>query len=152
MTKLPTLILGLSGLLFTASLVDARGLRGGTAGSQAAMPVAYPIYYAYPVAPAYVEPGLICPERSVPQAVPQAAPPSGSAAARPNQEPPLAKPLTKGPVINQHRSIGGVVQSAEPRQQLCKVSFWNLSGFDLDLTVGDKVQRVGKDRATVLQL
>jgi hypothetical protein len=77
--------------------------------------------------------------------------------------PPGTSPLTPGsgpdrrfgrdrPIFNESRTIAGVTKDVEAPQPLCKVSFWNQTGSELTLFVGDRTHRVQRDRAVVLAL
>ena len=116
----------------------------------------------WPWCQAPVRPIVVCPPIACcpSYAVPTAAPPS-EVPALPGQmipkgasskEPPLGKTQSKGPVIDSVRTVSGLPPYAEPRQVQCKVSFWNLSGYDVQLIVNDKTYSVGKDRAQVLTI
>jgi hypothetical protein len=72
-----------------------------------------------------------------------------------SHEPPLAtKPSGKqGPTIYQSRNFSNVPQDTEPRQELCKVTFWNLTGATVKLTVGDRSpEGIAKDRGKTIPL
>ena len=102
-------------------------------------PVFNPIEHCLPCPFAHIEP----------------APPSSPAFIMPdNREPPLLKSPTpgKGPTISHSRTVGGTTEYTERPEPLCKVSFWNQTGADVDLTVNDRVTRVLKERGTVLTL
>ena len=87
-------------------------------------------------------------EPALPGPGPGQAIPKGSS----SKEPPIGNTQSKRPVINTDRSVGGVPQNAEQWQAKCKVSFWNMTGADIELFVEGKSYRVGKDRAQVLTL
>jgi hypothetical protein len=109
-----------------------------------------PILYG----PIYEAPRSACacmPEPQILYACPTPAPASSGPS---THEPPLGtKPgPNKGPTILQNRVFSGVPQFTEPRRPLCKVTFWNLIGYDVRLTVGDRVQDIAKDRAVTLEV
>jgi hypothetical protein len=56
------------------------------------------------------------------------------------------------PIISQSSTLGGVTKYIEAPTELCKVSFWNQTGNDITLIVGDRTNRIQKDRAVVLSL
>jgi hypothetical protein len=82
---------------------------------------------------------------------PNAPPYPQGGAITPGGNPPGTHP-GKRPIFDQSRTFGGVTQYIEPPQPKCKVSFWNQTGAELTLIVGDKTHRVAKDRAVVLAL
>lgn len=90
--------------------------------------------------------------RPIAYACPVIAPPSGAPATFSTPEPPSGKQPRKGPIIDQYRTFNGVPQMVEPRTEKCKVSFWNLTGDDVTLFVGNEPRSVLKDRAVVLDL
>lgn len=147
MTRIRPLLLGVSTLLISAAVAVACDLPwiGPAPGASTSHSFYVPYTYTMPASPV-----VFCQPAPMPLARPKAAPPSGEPVK--TTEPPVSKGPSRGPQIDHYRAIGGIVQNPEPRQRLVKTSFWNLSGFDLDLTVGDKVQRVGKDRATIVEL
>ncbi len=109
-----------------------------------------PSYATYPIAP---RPYYLCaPEPQIRNACPTPAPSSPGPGVLSTHEPPLAVKPSKGPTIYQNRTFSGVPQSTEPRTANCKVSFWNLSGLDVKLTVGEREHAIPKDRAVILDL
>jgi hypothetical protein len=125
--------------------------------------VAY--YYAVPVIPmpVYVTPTpVVCipvaPPRPVAQ--PQPAPPS------PGREPPLAEPGRPTPQLGPTPPAGAqqresryfdtyaVAPSAttQPKSPRCSVSFWNLSGRELVLKVGNQRVTLDRGRSATLDL
>lgn len=118
------------------------------------------------VAPAYLNipcptpPSAMCPcMPGARYATPTPAPASPGPGVLSTHEPPVGPPSPppygkagKGPTIFQNRTFSGVPQITEPRSQLCKVSFWNLSGLDVNLSVGERIVPVAKDRAVILDL
>lgn len=101
---------------------------------------------------------LACPcpiERTMSYACPQPAPaspgPTDLAPPATTHEPPTFKG-PKGPTIFQNRTFSGVPQYSEPRSPSAKVSFWNLSGYDVTLSVGERTHAIPRDRAVVLDL
>lgn len=96
-----------------------------------------------------------CQEASGPIACATPAPASPGPTTLPTDEPPLATPnpkQPKGPMIYQNRSFSGVPQQVEPRAVKSKVSFWNLTGDDVIVTVEDRNHTIAKDRAVILEL
>ena len=108
-----------------------------------------PIYATYPISSRPYCPCIPEPPR---YACPSPAPSSPGPGVLGTHEPPLANKPNKGPTIYQNRTFSGVPQSTEPRTANCKVSFWNLSGLDVKLTVGEREHAIPKDRAVILDL
>jgi hypothetical protein len=112
--------------------------------------------HVVPIPRIYAPVGVPC--SCLPQvryAIPTPAPTSPGASMLSSHEPPLGtKPSGKqGPTIYQSRIFSNVPQITEPRQELCKVTFWNLSGADLKLSVGDQPSEgIAKDRAKTIPL
>src|SRR5262249_53277267 len=75
--------------------------------------------------------------------------PPGGGPLTPGTHPPGGK---KGPIISQSSTLGGATRYIEPPAELCKVSFWNQTPNDVTLVVGDRTNRISKDRAVVLSL
>jgi hypothetical protein len=118
-------------------------------------PSAGPVYIAPPViyGPLVQWPCPCMPEPRIRYACPTPAPASPGPTMLSSHEPPLAHKAGKpGPMIVQNRTSGGVPQLIEPRRDLCRITFWNLSGFDVRLTVGDRAQNIGKDKAATFDL
>lgn len=100
-------------------------------------------------------PTMACPCEPITQvryACPTAAPSSPGPGVLSSNEPPLAKPQSKGPTIYQNRTFSGVPQLTEARTNTCKVSFWNLSGLDVTLNIGERTHSIPRDRAVILDL
>jgi hypothetical protein len=74
--------------------------------------------------------------------------PPGTAPLTPGSGP----PNRGGPIFSHSRTLAGATQFVEDVQPLCKVSFWNQTGAELTLFVGDRTHRVQRDRAIVLSL
>jgi hypothetical protein len=138
---------GLAVVVLMVAAVDANDCCSPSFNPQPRYPQAAP--FPYPLEP------------QVPYACPTPAPPSpGPTTLAPNApfmgpaypEPPLAKPPHKGPMIYQNRVFSGVPQLTEARTSMCKVSFWNLKGADVTLTVGDRTHNIPRDRAVILEL
>jgi hypothetical protein len=144
------------------------------------MPTAAPVYAAPAYAmhatpafamptyalPAYVQP-LHCPViLPLPMAQPTPAPPSGTPSTRPmmeTKEPPLTNPMTpepkstkRAPAIIESRSLGGDYAEGTTKVKglgdRCKVGFWNVSGKDVRLRVGEREYNLARNRAITLDL
>lgn len=138
-------------------------------GGGAPIVATYPTYYYAPAVRYYYAPVSCCTVVPMTYVVPAAAvapacppnpcpryatttpaPPSGTPTAT-TQEPPIStRPTPKGPSISHSRSVGGLTQTPETRQTQCRVSFWNLTEYNLTLTVGGTPHALAKDRAVVL--
>ncbi len=90
-------------------------------------------------------------------ATPTPAPPSGTPpGARPKTtlEPPLVKPVPKGPTVIESRFGGAAMTDADKAAPLerCRVGFWNVTGREVTLTIDGKTQTLPRDRAVTLEL
>jgi hypothetical protein len=74
--------------------------------------------------------------------------PPGNGPLTPGSGPPGRNP----PIFQHSRTISGVTREIEEPLPSVKVSFWNQTGSEVTLFVGDRTHRVLRDRAIVLSL
>jgi hypothetical protein len=121
-------------------------------------PVAQPVYV-----PMYTQP-LPCPPGSwvtpVPlsqgYAIPQPAPPTPAPMQKKTMEPPLDKKQAKGPpqVIEPSKSfsLSGDKSGFLGAKEKCRVGFWNITGRDITLFVGEEKHVIPQNRSLTLML